>query len=71
MLAVHKDMDIDIEEFVAVLDDALQILEINAVGQREQEKVLYIFFTVCNLKLSMSETMPSNHWHRLSLSQVM
>ena len=46
MLATHKGMNIDGEEFLAVLDDALQALEKNSVGQREKEEVLYIFYSM-------------------------
>ena len=44
MLATHKGMNIDSDEFIAVLDDALQALEKNNVGQREKEEVLYILY---------------------------
>ncbi|MEP5570034.1 MAG: group 1 truncated hemoglobin [Halioglobus sp.] len=46
MLATHKGMNIDAEEFIAVLDDALQALEKNGVGQREKEEVLYILYSM-------------------------
>ena len=46
MLATHKGMNIDIEEFVAVLDDALQALEMNNIGQREKEEVLYVLYSM-------------------------
>ena len=46
MLATHKGMNIDAEEFLAVLDDALQALEKNNIGQREKEEVLYIFYSM-------------------------
>ena len=44
MLATHKGMNIDSDEFIAVLDDALEALEKNNVGQREKEEVLYILY---------------------------
>ncbi len=44
MLAAHKGMNIDDDEFVAVLDDALLALEKNGIGQREKEEVLYILY---------------------------
>ncbi len=44
MLAAHKGMNIDNDEFVAVLDDALQALEKHNIGQREKEEVLYILY---------------------------
>ena len=46
MLSAHKGMNIDAEEFVAVLDDALEALEKNNVGQREKEEVLYILYSM-------------------------
>jgi hemoglobin len=46
MLATHKGMNIDGEEFLAVLDDALEALQKNGVGQREQEEVLYILYSM-------------------------
>lgn len=46
MLSAHKGMNIDAEEFLAVLDDALEALERNQVGQREKEEVLYILYSM-------------------------
>ena len=46
MLATHKGMNIDSDEFLAVLDDALEALEKNGIGQREKEEVLYIFYSM-------------------------
>ena len=46
MLATHKGMNIDAEEFIAVLDDALEALQKNNVGQREQEEVLFILYSM-------------------------
>ena len=46
MLAAHRGMNIDDAEFVAVLDDAMEALEHNAVGQREKEEVLYILYSM-------------------------
>ncbi|RMF19670.1 MAG: group 1 truncated hemoglobin [Gammaproteobacteria bacterium] len=44
MLSAHKNMNISPEEFMAVLDDALQALDRNQVGQREKEEVLFILY---------------------------
>ena len=44
MLSAHRGMNIDHDEFVAVLDDALQALDKNGVGQREKEEVLAILY---------------------------
>ena len=46
MLAAHKGMNIDDEEFNAVLDDALEALNRNNVGQREREEVLFILYSM-------------------------
>lgn len=46
MVSVHKGMNIDSDEFVAALDDAMAALEKNNVGQREKEEVLYILFSL-------------------------
>jgi hemoglobin len=46
MLAVHKGMNISAAEFMAVLDDALAAMEENNVGQREQEEMLYIMYSM-------------------------
>lgn len=46
MVAVHAGMNIDSEEFMAVMDDALAAMEKNNVGQREQEEILYILYSM-------------------------
>jgi hemoglobin len=46
MLAAHKGMNISATEFMAVLDDALVALEKNNIGQREQEEVLYVLYSM-------------------------
>ena len=46
MLAAHKGMNIDSGEFIAVLDDALNALDKNNIGQRETEEVLYILYSM-------------------------
>ena len=46
MLAAHKGMNISAAEFMAVLDDALAALKKNNIGQREQEEVLFIFYSL-------------------------
>jgi hemoglobin len=48
MRSVHKGMNISAIEFVAVLDDALEALQKNGVGQREQEEVLFILYSMRN-----------------------
>ena len=48
MLATHKNMNISHEEFMAVCDDALEALQKNDIGQREQEEVLFIFYSMRN-----------------------
>lgn len=44
MIGTHKGMNINNDEFVAVLEDALAALRENDVGQREQEEVLFVLF---------------------------
>ena len=46
ILAAHKGMNISAVEFMAVLDDALAAMEKNGVAQREQEEVLFIFYSM-------------------------
>lgn len=46
MVAAHQHMNISGDEFVAVLDDAMNALKANDVGQREQEEVLYILYSL-------------------------
>ena len=46
MLSVHKGTNIDDAEFLAVLDDAIEALEQNGIGQKEQEEVLYILYSM-------------------------
>lgn len=46
MVSTHKGMNIDLDEFVAVLDDALEALEANDIGQREKEEVLYVLYSM-------------------------
>lgn len=46
MFAAHKNMNISALEFMAVLDDALKALAKNNIGQKEQEEVLFIFYSM-------------------------
>jgi hemoglobin len=46
MLEAHKGMNVDEHEFVAVLDDILAALDTNGVGQREQEELLMIAYSL-------------------------
>jgi hemoglobin len=46
MVAAHAGMNIDAAEFVAVLDDALVALNKNNVGQREQEELLFVLYSM-------------------------
>ena len=48
MVGTHRGMNISNDEFVAVLDDVIVALDKNAIGQREKEEVLYIFFSMKN-----------------------
>lgn len=44
MLSVHRGMDINEAEFIAVLDDAMAALDKNGIGQREKEEVLSVLY---------------------------
>ena len=46
MLATHKGMNIAATEFMAVLDDFLVSLAKNKIGQREQEEVLFVLYSM-------------------------
>jgi hemoglobin len=46
MLTAHKGMNISALEFMAVLDDALAAMDKHSVGQREQEEVLFILYSM-------------------------
>ncbi len=46
MLSVHKGMNISAVEFVAVLDDVVVAMQNAGVGQREQEEVLFVLFSM-------------------------
>ncbi|WP_146348243.1 group I truncated hemoglobin [Phaeobacter marinintestinus] len=46
MISAHRHMNISGDEFVAVLDDAMNAMEANNVGQREKEEVLYILYSL-------------------------
>ncbi|MCW8845876.1 MAG: group 1 truncated hemoglobin [Gammaproteobacteria bacterium] len=46
MLAAHKGMNIAASEFMAVLDDALDAMGKNSIGQREQEELLFILYSM-------------------------
>ena len=48
MLTTHKHMNISHQEFMAVCDDALEALHVNGLGQREQEEVLFVFYSMRN-----------------------
>ena len=44
MLETHKGMNISDAEFNAVIDDILQGLEMNNIGQKEKEEVLFVLY---------------------------
>jgi len=46
MLAAHTGMNIDKDEVVAVLDEALLALDKHTVGRREKEEVLYVLYSM-------------------------
>ena len=46
MLETHKGMNIDEAEFMAVLDDILDSLNKNGIGQGEQAEVLFALYSL-------------------------
>ncbi|MFA8436725.1 MAG: group 1 truncated hemoglobin [Marinifilaceae bacterium] len=46
MLTTHRGMNISESEFVTVLDDVLKALNRNNIGQREQEEVLFVLYSM-------------------------
>ena len=46
MIAAHGGMNIDNDEFMAVLDDVMQALDMNGISQREKEEVLFILYSL-------------------------
>ena len=46
MIEAHKGMNINEQEYMAVLDDILAALDANGVGQREQEVLLSIAYSL-------------------------
>ena len=46
LLTAHQRMNISSAEFMAVLDDALTAMAKNAIGQREQEEVLFALYSM-------------------------
>jgi hemoglobin len=46
MLAAHKHMNINDAEFMGVVDDVMNALESNDIGQREREEVLFILYSL-------------------------
>jgi hemoglobin len=46
MRATHAGMNISDAEFMAVVDDAMQALDKNGIGQREKEEILFILYSL-------------------------
>jgi hemoglobin len=46
MLTAHRGMNINEQEYMAVLDDIVEALEQHGVGQREQEELLMISYSL-------------------------
>lgn len=44
--AVHTGMNINEQEFIATVDDLMLVMKQNAIGEREQQEVLSIFFSL-------------------------
>jgi hemoglobin len=43
---VHTGMNVSEEEFLATVDDLMMVLQKNGVGEREQQEVLFIFYSL-------------------------
>ncbi len=48
MVAAHRGMNIDGDEFLAVVDDIMDALDQHGVGQREKGEVLFVLFSLKN-----------------------
>ena len=46
MRKVHANMNINDIEFMAVVDDAMNALDKNGIGQREKEEILFILYSL-------------------------
>jgi len=46
MLAAHRGMNINEHEFLAVIDDIMDALEKNGVGEREKQEMLSIAYSL-------------------------
>ncbi len=46
MLAAHKGMNISDKEFLAVISDIMTALDMNNIGQREKEEVLFVLYSM-------------------------
>ena len=46
MVAAHRGMNIDGDEFLAVVDDIMAALDHQGVGQREKGEVLFVLFSL-------------------------
>lgn len=46
MLATHRGMNISADEFMAMLDDALDAMNTNHIGPGEQAEVLFAFYSM-------------------------
>jgi hemoglobin len=44
MLPAHQGMNIHGAEFLAALDDVMEALDKNGIGQREKEEVLFFLY---------------------------
>ena len=46
MLAAHRGMNINEQEYMAVIDDIMAALDSNGVGEREQQEMLSIAYSL-------------------------
>ena len=44
--AVHTGMNLSEQEFIAAVDDLMMVMQKNGVGEREQQEVLFIFYSL-------------------------
>jgi hemoglobin len=46
MLTTHKGMNVSEKEFVEVMADVMKAMDMNNIGQREKEEVLFVLFSM-------------------------
>ena len=46
MITAHTGMNINADEFIAVIDDVMAALDMNTVGKREKDEILCILYSL-------------------------